>query len=149
MKKTSVTSGHLLDVNLLIALAWPSHTSHAGAMAWFLSPVRRVWHTCVITQSAFLRLSINPSFAANHVSANVAATMLINLTSHPDHRYLGDMPDLTSADYSAIWPRVRKHAEMSDAALVCTAKHNNVTLATFDQGISKLSPWPDVVELLV
>lgn len=149
MKKTSVTPGHLLDVNALIALAWPSHTSHVRAMAWFLSPNRRAWHTCVVTQSAFLRLSINPTFTPNHVGSEVAMTMLKKLTSQPDHRYLSDMPDLMSADYSAIWPRVRKHAEMSDAALVCLAKHHGVTLATFDQGISALSPWPDVVELLV
>ena len=50
-------SGTLLDVNVLLALAWPSHAHHEIADEWFLRNRHKGWATCVLTQLAFLRLS--------------------------------------------------------------------------------------------
>ena len=36
----------LLDLNLLIALAWPSHVHHPQAHAWFADRAPSGWATC-------------------------------------------------------------------------------------------------------
>ena len=46
----------LLDVNLLIALAWPNHVHHAPAHRWFSETGRKAWATCPITHRQRSRL---------------------------------------------------------------------------------------------
>ena len=36
----------LLDVNVLIALAWPNHVHHVAARAWFEEHREEGWATC-------------------------------------------------------------------------------------------------------
>ena len=50
----------LLDINLLIALAWPSHVHHRQAHAWFAENAPSGWATCPFTQCGFVRISSNP-----------------------------------------------------------------------------------------
>jgi uncharacterized protein len=38
----------LLDLNLLIALAWPSHVHHPQAHAWFADRAPSGWATCLL-----------------------------------------------------------------------------------------------------
>jgi hypothetical protein len=40
--------GYRLDVNLLIALAWPNHPQHARAHAWFAKERAKGWRTCMV-----------------------------------------------------------------------------------------------------
>lgn len=47
----------LLDVNLLVALAFPAHVSHEAAHSWFHQEPDRLWATCHLTQAGFLRNS--------------------------------------------------------------------------------------------
>ena len=49
----------LLDVNLLVALAWPSHVHHRSALAWFRESIPGL-ATCPLTQSGFVRVSATP-----------------------------------------------------------------------------------------
>ena len=58
MKKAS-SDLLLLDVNVLLAIAWPNHQFHASAIA-AVSPQNR-WATCALTQLGFIRLSSNPA----------------------------------------------------------------------------------------
>ena len=51
----------LLDVNVLLALAWPNHQFHSSARRWFADH-EGAWCTCVVTQLGFVRLSSNPAF---------------------------------------------------------------------------------------
>lgn len=39
----------LLDINVLLALAWPSHQHHAAAHGWFARESRHGWATCAFT----------------------------------------------------------------------------------------------------
>ena len=48
----------LLDVNVLIALSLPNHVHHGLVSRWFDGVAR--WATCSITQSAYIRLLLNP-----------------------------------------------------------------------------------------
>ncbi len=61
MKKAS-SDLLLLDVNVLLALAWPNHQFHAAAIAALSSRAR--WATCALTQLGFIRLSSNPAAIA-------------------------------------------------------------------------------------
>ena len=49
----------LLDLNVLLAVAWPNHQFHASANS-ALSRKNR-WATCALTQLGFIRLSSNPA----------------------------------------------------------------------------------------
>jgi len=53
----------LLDVNVLVALAWPTHLHHEPAHHWFHRRRINGWATCTLTQIAFVRLSCQPSIA--------------------------------------------------------------------------------------
>ena len=50
----------LLDANMLIALAWPSHVHHREAHEWFAANQSAGWATCPLTRCAFVRVSSNP-----------------------------------------------------------------------------------------
>ena len=48
---------HLLDVSVLLALIWPTHTDHQRAKAWYRG--KRV-ALCPITELGFIRISSGP-----------------------------------------------------------------------------------------
>jgi predicted nucleic acid-binding protein len=48
----------LPDVNVLLALGWSNHPHHNAAHDWFAREASAGWATCLLTQSAFVRLSI-------------------------------------------------------------------------------------------
>ena len=45
----------LLDVNVLLALAWPNHMHHADSKAWFDREAPHGWATCALTQLSLNR----------------------------------------------------------------------------------------------
>ena len=65
--KTPSETPLLLDVNVLLALAWPSHQFHAVATRRLDDPEQR-WSTCAITQLGFIRLSSNAAAVSTPVS---------------------------------------------------------------------------------
>ena len=60
----------LLDVNTLIALSLPNHVHHGLVSRWFDGVAR--WATCSITQSAYIRLLLNPKVTGFPVAAGRA-----------------------------------------------------------------------------
>ena len=46
----------LLDVNVLVALAWLNHVHHRAARVWFRSQRDLGWATCPTTQNGFIIL---------------------------------------------------------------------------------------------
>ncbi|HEY4052663.1 MAG TPA: hypothetical protein VGL74_02910, partial [Terriglobales bacterium] len=73
MKKTS-SDLLLLDVNVLLAIAWPNHQFHAAAVAALAS--RSHWATCALTQLGFIRISSNPAAIAAARSPREATGLL-------------------------------------------------------------------------
>jgi predicted nucleic acid-binding protein len=71
---------YLLDVNVLLALAWPSHEFHASAHHWWIGSGKR-WATCALTELGFIRLSSNPSFTRDAVTPYEAAALLERLVA--------------------------------------------------------------------
>ena len=78
----------LLDVNVLIALAWPNHVHHAAARAWFEDRREEGWATCPLTEAGFVRVSCNPSVVRHTVTPLDAIAVLEKLTRLGTHVFL-------------------------------------------------------------
>jgi predicted nucleic acid-binding protein len=53
----------LLDVNVLVALAWSTHVHHYRAVDWFSHRAPAAWATAPVTQAGFIRVSSNRKVA--------------------------------------------------------------------------------------
>ena len=129
----------LLDVNLLMALAWPSHTHHASAHAWFALHRSQGWATCQHTQMGFLRLSMQPAVVKMMINFEDAMRALTTSIAAPEHTFwpqdyslAGLLPDIRS--------RLMGHQQLADGMLLDLAIRRCGCLATFDQGVSRLLP---------
>jgi uncharacterized protein len=131
---------HLLDANALIALCWPHHEHHQPMLAWFQGQAAHGWATCALTQTALVRISLQPAFSslfAQGISLETLTQLLANNTSHPAHRLLSlDFGFDAVAQYctGGIWG----HRQITDAWLLSTAIRHGYKLLSFDKGINAL-----------
>lgn len=111
----------LLDVNLLLAGAWQSHTRHDAALAWLktLDTVK----VCTVVELGFLRVSMSPGFRVSFAAAIHALGDLERRASMT--RLAGDI------DTSSL-PQLTAHSEVTDAYLVELARASGLRLATLD-----------------
>jgi toxin-antitoxin system PIN domain toxin len=141
----------LLDLNVLVALAWPSHIFHDAAHRWFGAHAARGWATCPMTQCGFVRLSSNRAIIPYAVSPKEAVKLLAEMTSHKGHRFWpDDIPFHEVQRHS--FRLLLGHRQVTDAYLAALAHRHGGRLATFDKGLAALAasgPLPaDIVELL-
>jgi len=122
----------LLDVNVLLALAWPNHQYHALAHAWFGTDARFGWATCAFTELGFIRLSSNPAYTAAAVSPQEAAQLLAALAVHKKHRFWNS----PFARDTSIYAKALGHQQVNDAYLVRLAETARSRLVTFDTRLS-------------
>lgn len=128
----------LLDVNMLIALAWPSHVHHESARCWFDANHDQGWATCPLTQNAFVRISSNARIIAEAVTPREAIRLLSEMISHRDHVFWPD--DLQILDDVVPTDLIVGHRQITDAYLLGLAAHHNALLVTMDGGIANLLP---------
>jgi toxin-antitoxin system PIN domain toxin len=76
----------LLDVNVLVALAWPNHVHHRIARTWFEQNGSSSWATCSITENGFVRISSNPKVVDEARTPAEAVLMLQQLVRVGEHR---------------------------------------------------------------
>ncbi|MEY4690568.1 MAG: hypothetical protein RIT19_893 [Verrucomicrobiota bacterium] len=119
----------LLDVNVLLALAWPNHQHHAVAHRWFSRESRHGWATCAVTQLGFIRLSSNPAYTPSAVSPSEAAGLLEQWLKHPHHAFWDSAP----ACRAGIYSRAVGHQQVNDAWMVDLARQSRGRLVTLDQ----------------
>jgi len=131
-------SGFLLDANVLIALAWPTHSSHAAVQHWFGRNARLGWATCRMTECAFVRIISNPAFSPHALSPQEALAILGANLTHPSHRFWPDDLRLLDAANNVI-KKLTGHQQLTDAYLLGLAVHHRGKLATLDQGIAALA----------
>ena len=101
----------LLDVNVLVALAFPLHSSHQAAHSWFRREPDRLWATCPLTQAGFLRVA---------------------------SRALGGSRDATDLSDSQR-SRLIGPNQIADMQLLLLAHRHRAQLATFDSGLKELA----------
>ena len=127
----------LLDVNVLIALAWPNHVHHAAARAWFEARREEGWATCPLTEAGFVRVSCNPSVVRHTITPLEAIAVLQRLTRVRAHTFWPLDQSVTDLPES-IGIRLQGYRQITDAVLLATAMQQNGQLATLDGGMERL-----------
>jgi toxin-antitoxin system PIN domain toxin len=129
----------LLDINVLLALAWPQHIHHDRVKRWVRSQTthgKLSLATCPITQLGFLRISMNiKGYAADFESAR---SLLSSLVHHQEfvHSFWTD-------DFSILSGSLKRNPgpnQLTDAYLAALAENRpGGKLATLDDGIKGAS----------
>jgi len=139
----------LLDVNVLVALAWPGHEAHERVQAWFARNADMGWATCPFTQAGFIRIVSNPAFSARAVSPKDALRALNISTKHPAHRFWA--ADIAFGDaVQRFESRMVGHKQVTDAYLLGLALHKRGKVATLDRSLAALldekgGDWVEVI----
>lgn len=127
----------LLDVNVLIALAWPNHVHHAPARQWFARHHRDGWATTPVSESGFVRVSSNRAAIATATTPALAMQLLAGMTALQGHEFWADDVTIVTGgrgDASLII----SHRDVTDAHLLALAERHGGRLVTFDARISRL-----------
>lgn len=132
----------LLDVNLLIALLWPTHEHHAAAHAWFAARGRAKWATCPLTQLAFVRIVSNPAFSPDALAPRDALALLSSNLEHSHHEFWPDALAVPRALAPSIG-RIQGHQQLADAYLLGLAVTRKGHLASFDAGVHRIASGRD------
>jgi len=140
--RRSIGVRFLLDVNVLVALAFPVHALHQRAHAWFRREPDRLWATCPLTQAGFLRVACRvfgeSSGSAASQSVGNALLALEHDCQSPGHEYWPldiDLSDLSNSQRS----RLIGANQVADMQLLMLANRHRGQLATFDTGIGELA----------
>ena len=138
----------LLDVNALLALAWPNHQFHTTILARLeQQPVPR-WATCAVTQLGFVRLSSNPKIVEVRKTPAEVVGLLADLTRDEQHVYLETLPPLPHT--AGVFRQLLGHQQVTDAYLLGVAEAHDATLLTFDRRVvprGKAHAHVEVLEL--
>ncbi|MDE2836561.1 MAG: PIN domain-containing protein [Chloroflexota bacterium] len=127
----------LLDINVLIALAWPNHVHHEAVLSWFREQRDAGWATCTLTEAGFVRVSCNPSAVRHAVTPADAIALLGELRRRGKHEFwpldrsLVELPE-------AVTARLQGYRQVTDAVLVAAAMQHGGQLATLDTGLAQL-----------
>ena len=127
---------HLLDSNVLVALAVADHVHHGAATDWWLNTDSQ-FASCPITQGSLVRLLVRQGLGADD-----ALRALGLLTSHARHVFWSDSIGYDEVDMS----HVLGHQQVTDSYLVALVRRQRAQLATFDRGLAQQAD--DVVTLL-
>jgi len=129
----------LLDVNVLVALAWPNHVHHEIARSWFAERRAEGWATCAATQVGFVRVSSNPVLGALARRPLEALELLARLVALPRHEFWADDVDLTRLEWIREAP-ISGHRQVPDLHLVALAAARGGALATLDRSLPDSVP---------
>lgn len=122
---------HLLDVNVLVALALRTHQHHEDAHR-ALAAMQR-WATTPVTESSFLRLMLNPAVGARGHQVGEVISQLRMMRADPRWVFL---PDTASIVEGAVdLQPLGGHRQVTDFHLVSIARTHGAVLATFDGGL--------------
>jgi toxin-antitoxin system PIN domain toxin len=134
-----VSAACLLDVNVLIAMTWPTHKAHGKVQHWFSRGGHEKWASCPFTQTAFVRILSNPAFSPNALAPADALALLRSNLGHPTHQFWPDDVGLLEA-VAHFEPRITGHQQVTDAYLLGLAIHKKGKLATLDRALLELLP---------
>lgn len=130
---------NLLDVNVLISLAWPNHVHHAVATSWFTRrSARSRWATTPVTEAGFVRVSANQAAIPSAVRPQGALQMLSAIRATNGHVFLAD--DVESVTADLVDSRLMaSYRQVTDAHLLAVARRHKARFVTLDRGIKSLA----------
>ena len=127
----------LLDVNVLVALTFPTHAFHDRTQKWFRLEKQRPWASCALTQGGYLRSAVH-MIGKSHEAIAEALDMLEVNCLNSDHEYWP-----VEANLLDLGPRDRRTligvGQVTDMQLLMMAYQRDALLVTFDQGIRELA----------
>ena len=129
---------YLLEVNVLLALAWPNHVHHAAARAWFADSASAGWATCSVTESGFIRVSSNVRVTPDARTPDEAAMLLNRICSLAGHEFIVDSVSLAEA-HALIGEMAHSSSDVTDAHLILLAREASATLVTFDRKAAEMA----------
>jgi toxin-antitoxin system PIN domain toxin len=129
----------LLDVNVLVALAWPTHVHHDRAQGWLGRRAGRGWATCPATQAGFARVISNPAFSPDALTPGDAFSHLRKMLARPGHVFWTDDRPLVDSRWLAA-EKVMGYRQVTDAHLLAVALRHKGALVTLDRGAQALVP---------
>lgn len=135
----------LLDVNVLLALAWPNHQFHTASVRR-LESSNAPWATCALTQLAFIRLSSNPAAVPSAKSPAEAALVLATMTRDSLHVYLDTLPSPSASP--EMFHRILGAKQVTDIYLLSLALLHDAVFVTFDTKLRGLAGAEPQVEIL-
>jgi uncharacterized protein len=138
----------LPDVNVLLALCWAQHVHHEPAHSWFHRAAAEGWATCLLAQSAFVRLSLNPKIVHVALDCSAARQLLAGLVAHPHHQFVYDAPTILKSAFDPVASLVSGYLQVPDATLLYVARVHGMKLVTFDQSSKVICPWAENLEVL-
>ncbi len=146
MKKDS-SKLSLLDVNVLLAIAWPNHQFHATARHR-LETSKGKWATCALTELGFVRLSSSKSVVGMSRSPMEAGMLLSEMIKDSAHVFLESLPSPCSKPFLSALEQILGNKQVTDAYLLALAAENGAVLLTFDTRIKAMSSTEGAVEVL-
>ena len=129
----------LLDVNVLIALAWPNHLHHQAVRSWFKLQQQAGWATCPLTEAGFVRVSCNPSAVHHSVTPRDAIALLERLTRLERHRFWPLERSIVELEPEIV-DRIQGYRQVTDALLLSVAMQHGGQLATLDGRLARNHP---------
>lgn len=138
-------------MNVLVALAWPTHVHHERAQRWFERNRTAGWASCPATQAGFVRVVSNPAFSPDALTPRDAFAHLKKMVASPGHVFWADDTSLVGSRFVAL-EKLVGHRQVTDAHLLAVALRHRGTLVTLDRGGRSVIPAgvpPEVVVLLV
>jgi toxin-antitoxin system PIN domain toxin len=128
----------LLDVNLLVSLAWPNHVHHELARRWFRTRPAEPWGTTPVTESGFVRVSSNRAAIPTAVTPPEAMELLARIRRVPGHIFLADdVEEVLGGQIDSA--RVVTHSLVTEAHLLAVARRHGARLVTLDRGVTALA----------
>jgi predicted nucleic acid-binding protein len=121
----------LLDLNVLVALAYQGHADHSRVIHWFASLLgsESGLATCAFTEIGFVRVSIQAGFESNAPDAVETLSGLKASSRLPFHL----IPDSLGADHLPSY--VTGARQVTDGHLLALANASSLQLVTLDKGI--------------
>lgn len=139
---------YLLDVNVLLALAWPNHVHHSAARAWFASSQMSDWLTCGVSESGFIRVSSNMRVTPDARTPGEAALLLHRICSLAGHEFVSDSVSLAAA-HQVLGEMAHSSSEVTDAHLILIARNARANFVTFDRRAAEIAAAHDVTPVLL
>jgi hypothetical protein len=124
----------LLDVNVLVSLVFPDHGTHARAFNWFRKEPDRLWATCPLTQSGFLRVAVH-HLGGSRKDLQSAIAALLQFSQDPNHEFWPIAVDLRES----LTTRLIGPNQITDLQLLMLAHHHRGQLVTLDKGLHELA----------
>lgn len=134
----------LLDVNVLVALAWPNHQFHRAATAT-LERTQARWATCCLTELGFIRLSSDPRIVGKPVSPMEAAVLLKAMVSDARHVFLEKLGSPTHPFFLSGFEKILGSKQVTDVYLLSLAAQYQARFLTFDTRLGAMkSPYRNI-----